>query len=245
MFKKSTQSVHYGYSEIAKTAIGVATTKQMGLLSARLHNRSGGAIDVAACVKLAGRDIKIYSLNAGVATDVSAAILAGTSTAVTTLVDNDGFLIGAKKLFNIAGLTVSQAASGGAPVFAYSYYNGSTFASLTPIVSATLTATGDKYTVFAAPQDFARGSGISGVDSGYFYIKCLATTAPTAAALKLSAVWLGQFLEYTEGVADNGELKIEFPSERPLFLEQGEGFMPYFATASASNMVSVRYAQLD
>src|ERR1035437_5253364 len=147
---------HIGYAQNGKdAALSPPTGKQLQVYGIEAMNRSGGAIDVGILKKLNADDWMIYSIVAAstpVASDITAAVQAATATGIFTLTNNDGFMIGSKNRFNLIGLTISTGASGGSPVYAYKYYNGSTMATLTTIATATFSSTGTQLILFNAPS---------------------------------------------------------------------------------------------
>lgn len=243
---KILQIVHKGYSEISKTAaLTPASAEQLRVYNVKLHNRSGGAIDVGALRKFTQYGFKVFSQTApGVCTNVSDLISAGTNSTVIGTVNNNGMVVQSKDLFNLLGLTVSQAQTG-APVYAYQYYNGTSFVTLNTIAVPASYALGSQVIIFNAPQDWVKGStGLTGLDSGKYTMRVLSTTAP-GTAVQASALWAGQLLDFQEGVADNASLEMSFPDNLPLTFEGNEGLLPYFSSASAQNQVRIVYESKD
>lgn len=247
--KHPLQILTLGYStQSTSAALSPGTGKQIHLYQAKVHNRSGGAIDLGLFKRLATAAWKFFTVVAADtpdATDATTAIQAGSSTALSTLVDNSGFLIQAKQRFNLIGLVVGTAESGGSPVYALSYYNGSTYATVASVASIAFSS-GTKAIVFFPPVDWVVGTTAAvGGDSDKYSIQCIATTAASSTAPAATSLWVGQCLDFTEGVADNGSLSTLMPAGTPLMLEGNEGIQPYFGTANAINVVNLIYQVQD
>ena len=230
----------FAYSEKGKTvACAVDSNKQLALYNARAFNRSGSTIDVGILHSFASAGRKIYTKVSTTYTDISAAIAAGTSTAVVNTTNNDGFLVAARKRFGLIGVTVSNTATGG--TYAFQYWDGSTWQTLTALESfSNFSTTGDKYVVFLPPIDWVKGSDTGVTDSASMYfIRIIHTTAPGDAG-NISALWMGRFLEFVEGVADN--VGVQVLCDLPVILDAGEGLFPYFSTAAAGNVFGSYYS---
>lgn len=242
------QTVNAQALGIAKTAIVTpATGKQLHLFAARVHNRSGGALDLGIMKKLSNDAWKLWGIVAADtpdATDRTAAIQTGTATNLATTVDSSGFLIQGKKKFNCLSFNVSTGEVG-SPVYTYLYWNGSSYTTLTTITVPTAYTTGEKVILFLIPSDWVVGTDAgTGGDSDKYSIKMVATTAPST-AMKANSLVVGQIIDFTEGVADNGELVWKCPADFPLQLDGGEGLLPYCSASSTANAFSATYAIQD
>lgn len=233
--------LHTAYEQKAKAAvISPGDGQQLLLHSAILHNRSGASANLGVLVRLA--DYKFGTLPSGAAVvDATAAIAAGTTQNIFTTTNNDGFLLQSKKKFNLIGLEITQASTG-SPAYTYQYYNGTAWTALPDVIEVpSYSGTGSSLLVFTAPRDWAVGTpAADGGDSDKYAIRVRATTAP-GQAVQANALWVGKFIHFQEAVADNGNLSVTFPYEQPKLLDGGEGILPYFGTASASNCVSALY----
>lgn len=248
-YRRPSEFVNTNYQEKTKTPV-VATQsgKQLVFLSATVNNRSGGAI-------IAGLGFKISdtrwsagqwddSGNPEFIDDTTDAQDSGADDfALTTLTDDDGFAVQSLDKFGIVGVTVTTAANDG--TFAYTYWNGSSYATLTLIETPDWTSTGEKTIAFAPPVDWAVNSGqavTDGLTAGYYSIRVIATTAPTVTAALASLLWVARLYDYKEDVSDNAVLNI-IPEDanRGIVLQGGESIVPYFGTANANNSISVRY----
>jgi hypothetical protein len=240
--------VHTGYPSNGGTAVVIpATGKQIHILQAKAQNKSGGAIDVGILKRFASTDWVFNSIvvaNTPDATDNSAAIRAGTSTALFTTTTNDGYMVQSSQKFNMIGFTI-ETSEAGSPVYTYQYYNGSAFTTLTTIaVPATYVTTGlaTAIVLFQAPVDWAVGSTAAvGGDLTKYSILVKASTAPSTAP-KATNLWLGQFLDFQYQLANNTAFSCTFDTFAPLKLQGNESIQPYFGgTANAANCFSVSY----
>jgi hypothetical protein len=175
----------------------------------------------------------------------------GTTDAFTlfgTGADDDGFVVQCKEKFNLITLQVTTAEVG-SPVYAATYWNGTSWAALTTIeIPAAFTAA-EHCIAFAIPTNWAVNSGAAisqvttgnGLDADYYTIKILATTSPATAPLA-SRIYVGKVLDFVEALADNNMFDVYPPGLGGLELHGGEGISPYFKTAHADNTVSIKYS---
>lgn len=215
-----------------------------------IHNRSGGP----AVVGIGGRlPQNLWTAGqivaAGAYTDdiADAQSSAANDFPLTTLTNNDGFGIFSKVIFSIASIIVGTAAAGGAPVWdlAYTLAGGSWQTLTNAYVSPLFTSTGEQLIWFEPPTDWAvaeAGHG-TGVPTGYFGLRCRATTAPNATAGLATNIVLGRMMLTTEGVADNAVLNNIGGQELPL-PPQCDAICAAISTADPQNRASVsfRYA---
>lgn len=232
------------YAERGKTAvISPATGQQVRLKNISVGNRSGSGVDAGICAKHASTSYKAWTLIAAStpdATEVTTALQAGTAQTIFTTTNNDGVLVQSRKKFNFIGMNVTQANTG-SPVYAASYYNGSSYASLPTISVPTDYATDTQVHAFAAPTDWVVGTTAAvGGDTSLYSVRLVATTHPDT-AVKIDALWLATFIAFQEGLADNANLVLNFNELALLELEAGEAIMPYFGAANAANIVQGLY----
>jgi len=247
MSRRFIEHLHMGYEQTGKAAaLSAAAGKYLMLFSAHAHNRTGATIDMGLLKKFNSSYYSLGLLVAANTPDFTAVsdIENATSTSLFTTTNNSGFLVQAQKTFGFIGLNVTQAQTG-APVYTYEYYNGASYTTLTTIAVPNYASTGEKLIVFAAPRDWAVGTTatVGGV-SNMYSIRVLATTAPGQDVIA-NSLNVCQFLHYQEGMSDNSTLSLNFPYTYPMFLESGEGLMPYFSTASANNTVTSLYMNAD
>jgi hypothetical protein len=160
-----------------------------------------------------------------------------------TVTNNDGYLVQCKKPFNLVGITVQEAATGG--TFTYEYYNGTAYTTLTTIAVPAYSAAADTYLAFAAPVDWAPGTTAAvGGNTGYYSILVRHTTAPGDTG-SFNAAWVGRFLTFRAQVANYGSVSLGFDELNPYILESGESIIPYFGTASANNVTEAFYEVAD
>ena len=248
---KPLQFIHLGYNQNGKAdVISPGSGKQLHLYNAKIQNRTGGAIDMGILKKLDTASWKFYTIVAAStpdATEVTTTIQAGSNVTIFTTTNNDGYLVSANKRFNLIGLNLGTASSGGSPVYTYEYYNGSAYTTLTTNAVPVYTSTGTVIVLFNAPQDWAVGTTAAvGGDSSNYNILVRATTASSSVGAVANAMWVGQFLDFEEGIADNGKLELNMSISRPLILDGNEAVFPYFGgTANALNTMRVMYSIQD
>lgn len=244
MYGRRIQDLHIAYEQKSKASVlAPGAGEQLQLHTVIMHNRFVGASDLGLLIKLGPTGYLMGLLQGGSAVaDITAAIQAGSTQDVFTTANNDGFLIQSAKRFNLIGLEITQAQGAGTPVYAYQYYNGTSYVALTDIIeSPNFSSTGSKLLVFSAPRDWVPGStGAVGGNSGMYSIRAIATTAP-AQAVQANEIWVGKFLHFQAQVTTNGNLSITFPYEQPKLLDGGEGVLPYFSNADAKNLVTALY----
>ena len=177
--------------------------------------------------------------------DQTAEIQAGTTIDIFTTTNNDGFLIQSPQPFNFVGLNITQADGGGA-TYEYTYYNGSSYASLSGISLPTAySATGQSSIVFYSPYNWEPGTTEAvGGNANWYSVRVRATTAG-AAAVQANAAWVGQMLNFGAGASAGDRLGINEVTGSvlcdPVVLQGDEGIMPYFANADANNNIRIFY----
>ena len=247
--RQPVQLLHTGYkTNGGLVALTQGTGQQLYIYSIKAQNKYGGAIDVGILKRFASTDWvfnQIVVANIPDATDASAAIRAGTSTALFTTTTNDGYMVQSLQKFNMIGFTI-ETSEAGSPVYTYQYFNGTSYTTLTTISVPTTYVTSGLATalvVFLAPDDWAVGTtaGVGG-DSDKYSILVKASTAPSTAP-KATALWLGQFIDFQYQLANNTAFSATFDSLTPIKLQGGEGIQAYFGgTANAANCLSVVYS---
>ena len=239
MSRQATLTGLVAYAQKGKAnALASQGTLQLAVYNCRAWNRSGGTINVGLLRKLDAGQVRLYTKVASTYTEYTVAqVEAGLAVVNTT--NNDGFVVAANRRFGLFGITVSNTATGG--TYAFKYWNGSTYTTLTTLENpTTLGSAQDEYVVFLPPNDWVAG-GPTGVDTDAYSILVQHTTAPGDTG-SINALWLGEFLDFYEGVGDNNAVQLLFPSEKPFILEAGEGLFPYFSTANAANVFAAFYS---
>lgn len=237
----------FAYATKGKAAVFTApASKQIAAYNLRAANNSGGSANVGLLKKLfntSGQSpsYSIYQYTDATTTgvEVTNAIAAGTNTTVFTTTNNDGFIVAAKAHFNLVGITIGTARSG--LTVTYSYWNGAAWASLTTLEVPAWTSATDVWAVFQSPIDWVKGATTTGVNANFYPILVKATAAGSG-VVAASSVWVGKFLEFYEGVANNGMVQLSFPDSKPLAFEAGEAFMPYFSVTNAANQAGAYYS---
>lgn len=221
------------------SAFPVNPSNQIYVYNARAFNNTGGTINVGICRRFITNGFNLYSKSVSTYTEITSTVAGGIASNIFTGVNNDGYLVQANDRFNLVGLTISTAQAGG--VFTYSYWNGTSFTTLTTLeVPTNYASTGDIYVVFRAPQDWVVG-GPSGVNQDRYSIQVLSTTAP-AGAVAANAIWVAEFLEFYKNVADASAVQLSFPDTKPFLLKGGETLIPYFSTTNATNQFGAYYS---
>lgn len=246
------QTFHRSYSQESQDAVlSIDASKQLKILSLQAQNRSGGAANVGLGVQFkmasATGQLGFGQIDASETPDFVDSldsVLGGTAVTIFTTTNNDGFLVQANRPFNLVGFNVSQEETG-APVYAYSYYNGTSYASLTPILVPDYTATGYENLLFSAPHDWVAGTTAAvGGSSDLYSLMAVATTAPSQ-AVQIDSLSISYLIGFQDALADNGNLEISYNEMLPLLLEAGESVIPFFGTAAAGNLVSGTYQVSD
>lgn len=241
------QTVLVAYAEKGKSAgLSISANKQIALYNARITNRSGSAINAGILRKLkeSAGNFKFYTKVSTTYTEISSALAAGTSTQVVNTTNNDGFIVMADRKFGLFGVTVSNTATNG--TYTFEYWNGSAWTTLTTVENFTnFNSTGDKYVVFLPPSDWAAGDGsATAIDQTMYGIRVLHTTAPGDAG-NINALWVAEFLDFWDSLADNVVGQILFDTQIPFVLDGGETIIPYFGTANAGNLFGAYYSQIE
>jgi hypothetical protein len=244
MYSESTLPLLVGYASRGKDAVLTAPAgKQSIVFSARVFNRSGGAIDAGIVRKFAEstQSYKFFTFDGTDYVDASASVFAGTATTGISTSLGHGFVVASKRRSGLIGLNVSQASATGAYVF--EYYNGSAWTTLTTVAAPAFTGTGNIFLSFLPPNDWAKG-GNADLDSTMYGIRVTTAVTPAGTAVQFNDLWVGELIEFVEGLADNSGLQIEFDVLKPFVLEANEGLMPYFGSASANNGMQIAYASI-
>lgn len=224
-------------------AFTVPADKQIYIYNARAFNNSGSSQAVGICRKAnyAQMSLDRYTAVGTSYTDLPLPLSATTTIFSGTI--NDGFALQSARKFNVLGLHIVTGQATG--VYVYEYWNGSAWTTLTTLTTITFTAASndtDQWASFRAPVDWAKGA--TGLDADKYQIRIRSTTAP-AGAISANSLWVGEFLEYYEGVPNNAAVQLSFPDTKPFLLNGGEGLFPYFATANAANQFGAYYSILS
>lgn len=238
--RKNLLTEHAAYATRGKATVptGNGANNQLLISYAQAHNRSGGAIDLGVLSKLVNGNWRLYQAESPQA-DLTSSIQGGSSTQIFGTTNNNGIIIESPDKFNLIGITVSQAEAG-SPVYAYQYWNGSSYVTSPNISVQTAFTVADGINLLLSAVDWATKASLRGDGLQVYTIRILATTAPSTAVLGTN-MWLGKLLDFSAAVANNAKLELNFPPERPLLLEGGESIMYYFGTANAANCVATRY----
>jgi hypothetical protein len=240
VISQPTQTALFAYDQKGKDAgLSASNGNQLAVFSARAFNRSGGAADVGIVRRYDISSARLYSWDDDVYTPIPLPLEAATEI-ISDTVDH-GFVVQTKTKSGLIGFTVSQA-EGGSPEYAYQYWNGSAWATLTVIESVSAFTATDHLIVFVPPHNWAKGGG-GALNPNLYSIRVVATTV-TSQEVEINNIWAGQIIEFVESVADNSSVEIEFETNHPLILEGGESLMPYFGTANAGNGMRIAYTNV-
>ena len=232
------QNVAYP-TRATSSALSASSTQQLLVHSVSAYNSAGSALNIGLGARLSTAAWKLYTLGAS-NTDVTSTIQAGTAVSVLPTTTNYGFYVQAKSVFGMLVFNISQAETG-SPVYEYTYWNGSTFATLVTLDTIAYTSTGEMCVVFNPPADWAQGHNSQLTDLSYgagYVIRVRATTAPGTAvkfnSLNVARMWV------TQQVPSKGMIAADF-SNRPIVLDSGESVQPYFQTLSTAHSVVIYY----
>lgn len=244
MSKQNVLIVRSAYKETCNTpVVQLADNLQIELLKAKAFNGSGGAINVGIGKKFDVDSLIAYSITAASTPDASldSTLLAGSSTQIFSTTNNDGFMIGCKDKFSLIRFVVSQAQAG-APVYAYTYYNGSTMATLDTESVPSSYAVGEQLIVFNPPVDWVQGTTAAvGGDQTYYYIQMVATTAPSTAVLATS-VGVAYLFDYQKSLPNLSFVDFDLSPSEGVVLNSKEGVVGYFSGSNNSaNTLMVAY----
>lgn len=252
MFRNPTIPKSGSYAEKCKTAIVPAQNgKQIVFHGATVNNRSTAEIAVGlgftmpnALWKAGQIDVSETPYYIDDTTD--AQDIGATDFPLFTTTNNDGFLVQSPYPFSLVGITMSATVCTGSPVYTYTYWDGDSWENLTLIDTPNFTGAGDTYLHFEKPIDWTEASGTAvsaiGATTGYYTIQVKATTAPTIAGIA-TILWVVDMYEFKAGVTDKNVVNFGTEAEiRGIPLMGGQGIVPYFGTAHANNMASVRYS---
>lgn len=244
MSKQNVLIVRSAYKETCNNpVVQVADNLQIELLKAKAFNGTGGAINVGVGKKLSTASLIAYSITAASTPDASLnqSLLNETSTQIFSTTNNGGFMIGSKDKFSLIRFVVSQAQAG-SPVYAYTYYNGSTMASLDTESIPSSYAVGEQLIVFNPPLDWVAGTTAAvGGDQSYYYIQMVATTAPSTAVLATS-VDVVYLYDYQKSLPSLSHVDFDLSASEGVVLNSKEGVVGYFSGANSSaNTLMVAY----
>ena len=122
-------------------------------------------------------------------TDATATMQTPSPVSLTTLTDGDGFLLGVNGLCETVAFTMGQLATGGTPVWEWTYWDGKDWQALSLLKEPDFTQGGIQTLAFVAPEDWRQRvpTGVTFPDPSIFnaerfWLRLRATTAPTTQA---------------------------------------------------------------
>lgn len=217
--------------------LSAEANKQLLIHSFVAYNGSAASNGLGLAHSVSSSQWKVYSLGAS-DTEVTSTIQAGNAISVFTTTNNYGVLFQAKEKFGMVTFNISQAETG-SPVYAYTYWNGSSYASLALKNTPSYAATGEQTILFDPPLDWTPGDGSEDADSSFYSIRVLATTAPSQ-AVQIDEMKVCKVLAYREEVLPKATLALDL-SERKLLLQQGESILGFFQFSDSSNKLEATY----
>jgi len=233
------QLLSSSYSDQGLTlAFPAPTAEQLEVYSVKAVNGLPAENALGLYHTIAAPHFKLYKILAAGDADFTSIVQAGTAVSIFNTTNNDGCLFQAKEKFNMIAFNISQAETG-SPVYAYTYYNGSSYSTLTLLNTPSYTATGIQVLLFEPPVDWAVGDGTEDADSTLYSIRVISTTAPSQ-AVQINSLRLGRLLAYSDAVAPSGALEVDFDKD-PLLLQIGETILPFFSYTDSSNRLELAY----
>jgi hypothetical protein len=213
------------------------TSRQLLVHSASAYNGSAAAGGVGIGHSMNSNLWKVFSL--GVAdTEVTSSIQSGTAITLFSTTNGEGVLFQAKHKFELVSFVISQAQTG-SPVYAYTYWNGSSWASLSLKNTPSFASAEQQSILFDAPIDWEVGDGSEGGDESLYSIRVLATTAPSQ-AVQIDELKICKVLAYRDEIYPKGVLNLDL-SDRKLLLQQGESLIGFFQFPSPLNTLEASY----
>jgi len=225
------------------------TGEALALGGYTLANRSGAAVDVGLYWRQPNALWKAGTIDASATpdyTDDTASAQSTTANAfvnVFTTTDADGFLVASKTKFHAIGFKVDDV--GAAATLAYTYYNGTSMATLPTIETPNIAASGWQYLTFTPPQDWVVNTttAVTG-PSNHFAIQITGATAPSSVT-SISDVRLFTMIDFYPQLASNAEITSSFNGNE-LQLPVGASVVPYFGgTASNANAIWCDYRSMS
>lgn len=212
-----------------------------------LSNNSGSTATMGYGYKVLDADYKVGQWDDSAGTefidDTTDAQDAGSDdVALFTTTNNDGFVVSAKRRFDLVNINVTTAETG-SPVYVYEYWDGSAWQSFVPAVTPDFTSTGETALVFSIPDDWALGGGTGeGIDAEHYAIRVTASTAPTTAPLA-STVKAVVVLDMVGSVVDGSNInKTQYSNSDGAKIPPGHSLVPYSSVSDNSNVIYVEYA---
>lgn len=241
--RQNVEAVEFAYPSQGKDIVNPNSdsTKALILHSITAYNNNASACNIGIGKAYANASWKAYTLTAS-QTDITTSIQAGTTNTFFDTTNNHGIYVQNKGRFAMLYFNIVQASSG-SPVFEYTYWNGTTFATLNLITAPVYSGTGPVYVPFLPPLDWSNtATGVSGIgtvqgSSGYV-IRIRATTA-SGQNITVNAMTVSKFYAYRGQIAANQQLQVTF--ERPKIIEANEGVAIYYGTANNLNAVELSY----
>lgn len=214
------------------------TNQQLLAYSVSAYNGTASENSIGLFHSISDPHVKLYKILAAGDADFTTQIQAGTAVSIFNTTNNDGCLFQSKEKFNMIAFNVSQVQTG-SPVYAYTYWNGSTYSTLTLLNTPVYTATGTQVAVFNAPIDWVAGDGSEDANAEFYSIRVISTTAPSQ-AVQINSLKVGKMLKYSDFVLPGSSVSLNF-EDQPYLLQAGEAIIPFFSYTNASNRLEITY----
>lgn len=218
-------------------ALEAPANQQLLISSVAAINGSAASNVVGIGHEITGNHWKLWTIT-GTVDEVTTAAQDGDSVELFSLTNNHGFLVQAKRPFDLISMNIAQEVTG-SPVYSYQYWNGSTWASLNLLHTPAFNAQNKQAVAFVAPIDWAVGDGSLGADEELYSVRVRATTAPSQ-ALQVQGFKVCELFDVREEVLPKAAVQIEFPG-RQFLLQQDEGIVAFFAFPDADNTMELSY----
>lgn len=243
MKAKPIQHLNTGYAGNGfNPIISAVNGSQIQLYSLRMINQSGSASDLAALQTMSGDAVNVYTFTPpSTVTNVTANLLAGSSTAFFNATAASGVIIESRQKIHAFLVNVSAAQSG-ANTFTTSYSNGTGFTTVLQTISVptTFAASPSQYVVLFSPgNDYAPGCGLVGTDSSLFQIRFACVSASTTCSI--NSLRAAKSIQFSPNVSNNAGMEMIFSENRPYTLQAGESLVPFYGVAGNSNKVIAFY----
>lgn len=237
-----TNTVTLGYAGKGRLPLLKApSTLQLAVFFARaFYENSAGSpptADVGVVRLLSKNNIQVFNYSSGT-TYTSLAVPNGSaSTVISNATNGNGFVVQAKRQFGMVGLNISQT---DAATITASYWNGASWSALTVIAALSASSAAETRLIFLPPLDWAQG-GDGILQSNLYAVRIVTATKPTA-NIQANDLWVGSWIEFYRNLAAGQGVAVRFQDDYPLLLEADEGIMPYFATSTTDNGMTIAWA---
>lgn len=161
---------------------------------------------------------------------------------VFTTTDNDGFLIACREKFQAVSFVVDDVSSAG--TYTYTYYNGSSMASVTPKSAAVFTGAAATQAVTFVPSNWTKGTTAAVATTLSDYYVLVVRGASVNSVVSISDVRVYQNIDYYPTLLDQNQLTSNMNGSEEQY-RVGSSIAAFMAgTANAQNFVNFQYRPL-